>query len=571
MRLRAFLAAWGLVALVAGPLALAVPRSALAAAVEWGIPQATSTYGGLLEFQQPVTIPVGASRVEVLLDFPGAEGPFVADVGVGVTGTSTTLAFDYDVSTGHLYPNTTVGARWRVTLADGTTEIGPQVTTTYADTSHPWKTKTGNVVRIHWYEGSDAFADRALQIGDDAIAKAASLLGVTETEPVDFFVYGSQDDFYGAAGPGTRENVGGFALPEIRTLFALITPEEIDASWVATVVPHELTHLVFDTAVTNPYHYPPRWLNEGVAVYLSEGNASDYRRDLKKGVADGRILPLGALTTQFPTTADQFFLAYAESVSAVAYIVDTYGQDALVKLIRAYADGVSDDEAFRTGLGVTLADVEAGWLASIGAAAPERAGPLPAPGGAVPSDWTGQSGTVASPAPASAPPEAASPAASPPATPRPVASAGDGSVAPGARETDAGVVLLAVAAFVAAIAAGGALALRSRERRPPAAPPAYPGAPQWPAQPPAAPPAYPGAPQWPAQPPAAPPAYPGAPQWPAQPPAAPVPPPPWPVVPTVEPPGRVAEPPAPGVAVPAATEPSSPPAAETGGSGEPRG
>ena len=39
------------------------------------------------------------------------------------------------------------------------------------------------------------------------------------------------------------------------------------------VVPHELTHLVFDTAVTNPYHFPPRWLNEGLAVYLSEGTS----------------------------------------------------------------------------------------------------------------------------------------------------------------------------------------------------------------------------------------------------------------------------------------------------------
>ena len=269
---------------------------------------------------------------------------------------------------------------------------GPSVTATYADTGFPWKTKTGKVVRLHWYEGSDAFAERALKIGDDAIAKASKILGVTETEPVDFFVYASQDAFYAAAGPGTRENVGGFALPDIRTLFALITPDEIDAAWVGTVVPHELTHLVFDTAVKNPYHYPPRWLNEGVAVYLSEGNASDYRSDLRKGVADGRVLPLEALSGLFPAAGDQFFLAYAESVSAVAYIVDTYGRDALVKLIQAYADGVSDDQAFRAGLGVSLADVEAGWLASIGAAVPERAGPLPAPDGPVPSGWTGQSG-----------------------------------------------------------------------------------------------------------------------------------------------------------------------------------
>ena len=54
-------------------------------------------------------------------------------------------------------------------------------------------------------------------------------------------------------------------------MFALITPSEVDQSWVKEVVPHELTHLVFNTAVDNPYHGPPRWLNEGLAVYLSRG------------------------------------------------------------------------------------------------------------------------------------------------------------------------------------------------------------------------------------------------------------------------------------------------------------
>jgi hypothetical protein len=501
MRIRSLLAAWALVALVAGPVALAGPGAALAAGAEWGTPEAKSVYGQFIEFQQPATLPVGTSRVEILLDFPGGEGPVIVDVGVAVTGTSTILAYTSDTTLYHLYPNTRVGARWRVTLADGTTEVGPRVTMTYADTGFPWKTKTGKVVRLHWYEGSDAFAERALKIGEDAIAKASKVLGVTETEPVDFYAYASQDAFYAAAGPGTRENVGGFALPDIRTLFALISPKDIDAAWVGTVVPHELTHLVFDTAVKNPYHYPPRWLNEGVAVYLSEGNASDYRKDLRKGVADGRILPLEALSGLFPTTADQFFLGYAESVSAVAYIVDTYGQDALVKLIRAYADGVSDDEAFRTGLGVALADVEAGWLASIGAAAPERAGPLPAPVGPVPSDWIGQPGAGASPAPESgafgASPAPASGAFG--ASPAPGSSgAAEASSVPAASptapagpadagRTDAGALLLVVGAFVAAIAVGGALALRSRDRRPPGAPPVPPGTPLWPVEAPGAP------------------------------------------------------------------------------------
>ena len=107
--------------------------------------------------------------------------------------------------------------------------------------------------------------------------ETAALLGVTETEPIDFFIYADQDAFYDALGPGTRENVGGQANAEIRTLFALITPGEIDDPWVGVVVPHELTHLVFDTAVHNPYHFPPRWLNEGLAAYLSGGLHAGYR------------------------------------------------------------------------------------------------------------------------------------------------------------------------------------------------------------------------------------------------------------------------------------------------------
>ncbi len=488
MRRAPAVAAWVVLALVAGSMALAAPGTALAAGTTWGTPEAKSTYGQLIEFQQPATLPAGTSRVEILLDFPGADGPFVADVGVGATGTPTTLAFNYDTTTSHLYPNTHVGARWRVTLADGTTEVGPQVSTTYADTGFPWKTKTGKTVRIHWYQGDEAFADRALAIGEAGIEKASKLLGVTETEPVDFFVYASQAAFYAAAGPGTRENVGGFALPEIRTLFALILPDEIDASWVGTVIPHELTHLVFDTAVQNPYHYPPRWLNEGVAVYLSEGYASSYRKDLKSGVADGRILPLAALSGEFPTAADQFFLAYAESVSAVSYIIDTYGQDALVRLIRAYAAGVSDDDAFRTGLGLPLADVEAGWLASIGARTPTVAGPVPAPAGPVPSDWSGPGGAIApTPVTGSAEPTASG------ATAAPATAATSPTGEGGATDrggTSPGVLLLAVGAFLVAVALGAVLAVRSRRPRPPAAPMWPPPAGPDPAAPPDSP-AYP--------------------------------------------------------------------------------
>jgi len=76
-------------------------------------------------------------------------------------------------------------------------------------------------------------------------------------------------------------------------------------------------------------------------------------------------------------------------VSAVDFIVRTYGRGALVGLIRSYAKGVSDDEAFSTAFGVDTAGFEAAWLKDLGATAPVRLGPVPAPVGPLPSGWAG--------------------------------------------------------------------------------------------------------------------------------------------------------------------------------------
>jgi hypothetical protein len=259
----------------------------------------------------------------------------------------------------------------------------------YADDRFDWKTLTGNVVRVHWYDGSQAFGAKALKIGDDAVAATAKLLGVTESDPIDFYIYATQQPFYDALGPGTRENVGGQAHPDIRTLFALIAPDEIDAGWIESVVPHELTHVVFATAIDNPYHEPPHWLNEGLAVYLSDGYDPAWKAMVKNAVKDGSLIPLDGLAGAFPTTADRFTLAYGESVSAVDRMVRINGRDALIKLIRSYHDGVSDGDAFKAALGRDVAGFEADWLAELGAQPPTRRGPQPAPAGPLPAGWSG--------------------------------------------------------------------------------------------------------------------------------------------------------------------------------------
>ena len=371
-------------------LASAMAPTVSAAEPQFGPPSLTGAFQKDIVATQPVTLDAVPDRVELLATIADRPGPLVQDVPGPTSSGPTTLRQTLTSADGAFLPNTPIRVRWRITTG-GVAVIGPEARIVLVDTRFDWQSVSGDVVRVHWYEGDQAFGARALRIGEKAVNDTATLLGVTETEPVDFFIYADQDAFYDALGPGTRENVGGQANAEIRTLFAHIPPASIDDPWVENVVPHELVHLVFDTAVKNPYHFPPRWLNEGLAVYLSVGYEPGDRSTVESAAKDGTLVPLDGLTGEFPTSADGFSQAYAESVSALDYFVKAHGRDALVQLIRSYADGRTDDEAFQAAIGTDVRGFDDAWMADLGAKRPQRYGPQPAPAGPVPQAWGGAS------------------------------------------------------------------------------------------------------------------------------------------------------------------------------------
>ena len=383
-------------------MTLAIAPVALAADPTFKPLTATMKYGTAVTFQQQATLPEGVVRVEALVREGAAGRTFLSPI-TYETRSPVILAYTYDTPEGATYPNTRLTLGFRVTLADGRVVDSPTSTILYTDDRFTWKTLAGSVVRVHWYQGDQAFGQRALDIGEGAVDRAQALLGVTEADPIDFFIYADRDAFYSVIGASLQENVGGLALPPLRTLFANIGPSGVADPWVGIVVPHELTHIVFGTATANAYHEPLHWLNEGLAVYQSEGYSAADRASVRAAADRGDLMPLRAIVGQFPSPPDRFSLAYDEAVSAIDYLVRTYGQDALVKLIRSYADGVSDDAAFSAALGVDTAGFEAGWLRDIGAAAPQPYGPRPAPGGPVPPGWAAGPGATIGPTPTSVP------------------------------------------------------------------------------------------------------------------------------------------------------------------------
>ncbi|MGD0121375.1 MAG: peptidase MA family metallohydrolase [Candidatus Limnocylindrales bacterium] len=375
-------AAFGLLYAV-GPVA--------AQSIVFGTPSATSKFGVAIVFTQPYS---GATvkSASLLVQQPGDVGPAVLPLSsIG----SAKLVDTMDTSGGGLYPNTPIKAHFEVVLTDGSVEEGPEIDITYADDRYTWHVKTGKVVRLHYIEASDSFASQMLAWGEAGIQKAATFFGVDESKPIDFFVYPSEAVFQqGLSQAGT---IGGVTLSSFRTCFAAVTPG--DSVYGRSVIPHELTHVAFADASDNPYHDPPRWFNEGLAVYMSDGFDASDRQLVKQAVSSGTLRSLLAYTDYFPLDASRIYLAYAESVSAIDFMIRKYGQPAVAKVVRAYSKGVTDDEAFTTGLGVDVATFTSAWLVDNGVT-PTKYGPQPAPTGPVPPGWNGSSpGTTVTPGP----------------------------------------------------------------------------------------------------------------------------------------------------------------------------
>lgn len=347
-------------------------------------PQASGDFGQPITFRTTFRSATPPRRVELLTVLPRDDGQRVSVAAVEQVGPETWQAVV--VQGGHVVPNTAYDYRFRVVTDDGSV-LGPQASHRVLDTRLDWQRLSGDHVTVWWHSGDRTFAARALDIAEVALASAAELLGVEDVEPVDFLIYGDGAAFRQALGPATRENVGGEAHPHIRTLFGLIEPRQVRSDWVEELIVHELAHLVFDEAVSNPYGYPPRWLNEGLAVYLASGYEAGDRAQVEGAARAGSIIPLEGLGGHFPTRPARFGLAYAESVSAVAFFVERYGKDQLVELITSFADGRGLDEAFRAATGETFLDFEDAWLASIGAERPEPYGPREGEPGPVPDAW----------------------------------------------------------------------------------------------------------------------------------------------------------------------------------------
>ena len=355
---------------------LALAWSALAAASAsafdgFGSSTADSTYDREVRFEVELA-GTAPDRLELLLRTPGTDATFV--IPVELRGDEATYVWDTSVD--HVTPNTLITYQWRA--IDGEEVVLSEEATIRYEDDRPgldWQTAQLGETTVHWYGEAEAQAMRFGELAALGVERGESLLGTELAGPVDVFVYDSEEDFFGALGPGAREWTGAAAFSEIRTIFMWLGGGP--PSYLETAMVHEITHVVFFDATDNPYHHPATWLNEGIAVWAETQDGADASAFVREQAAAGELFAFDAISQRFPIGDLDSSLSYAQGTAMVDFIVDRYGTQALATLTAAYRDGASDEEALEAATGVAASALYEAFFAEYGVEVPTPVAPEP--------------------------------------------------------------------------------------------------------------------------------------------------------------------------------------------------
>ena len=266
---------------------------------------------------------------------------------------------------GSLPPGAQLWWRWRVTDADGQETATETKTATWLDDIHNWQTMNdGDYVRLHWYEGDQAFATDLAKSAYDGLLFNETQSGLKAEAPIDIYIYASTNDLKDAIFYEPSWT-GGQAFPDQNIVILGISQSDLD--WGRNAIVHELTHVLVGHLTFSCLGDVSTWLNEGLAVY-SEGELDlASENQLKDAIRDDTLLTVRSLNGGFSEVADKAYLSYSQSYSITKFLVETHGQQKMTSLLVSLRDGLTIDEALMQTYGFNIEGLEAAWRDAIGA------------------------------------------------------------------------------------------------------------------------------------------------------------------------------------------------------------
>jgi hypothetical protein len=229
-------------------------------------------------------------------------------------------------------------------------------------------TDEAGVINLHWYSGSESFAQEMLATARRTIDGLSALLQAPVDFSVHVWVYANRDDMQ----PALIRRSESFES-QVITAGERVSENTVlvlGSSGALDTLSHELAHIVTAVAGEGPFGRLPAWLDEGTAVY-AQTSPGGFRSALERAADRGQVLSLRSISSApgSPGTVDLF---YGQSWSTVCYLIDTYGGQEFAQLFATFNKGATTDEALLAVYGFDQDGLEEEWRASLGLPPRER-------------------------------------------------------------------------------------------------------------------------------------------------------------------------------------------------------
>ena len=206
-------------------------------------------------------------------------------------------------------------------------------------------------------------AEDIQNIAEHFFPQATADLGYSTGRKIDIWFCETRKEFERTVNAPIQDWAAGCAYP-LQARIVLLDPalsedRRID---LVRIVEHEITHVIFGLYVEENLKNVPRWFNEGVAMYVSNDWGYGNYWTILTGTLGNNLIPLFNISEEFPESAYQARLAYAESCSIITFMVKRYGDDSLRGCIRELAKGRPFDEALASATGADLDWLESRWM-----------------------------------------------------------------------------------------------------------------------------------------------------------------------------------------------------------------
>ncbi len=262
-------------------------------------------------------------------------------------------------------PGTELTYWWKIVDAAGNELRTEKEQLLYLDDRYPWQRLENERLTLYWYEGGQGFGQTLFDRANEALDTLQTDMGISLENPIKVFIYANHSDLLGAISTSAQEWTGGQAFTTYGVVVIGVAPSQLD--WGLNATTHEMTHLVVHQATENPFGDLPRWLDEGIAVYNEnqEELVEDFRPVFDLAVQKNELMTLRTLSSPFPSDPLLANQAYGQSGAVVMFIIDTYGAEAMARLMEIFAEGALYDEALQEALGVDTDGLDNAFRASL--------------------------------------------------------------------------------------------------------------------------------------------------------------------------------------------------------------